>query len=521
MNQLKVNQQRTIIALYQQGWSKRRIARELQLDRVTVRRYLVDIDPKSPTPHTSSEDPEGSESPDPAPDPKSPTDPHTGTSALGGSGPPSLCEPWKQQIEQSLAVGLSIQRIYQDLVANHHFAGSYHSVRRFVRRLETTWELPFRRMEVEPGAEAQVDFGQGAWVIENGKRRRPHLFRVVLSHSRKGYSEAVWRQTTELFIRCLENAFRFFGGVTQTVVIDNLRAAVRRADGFDPELNPKVEEFARHYGTVILPTKPAMPRHKGKVESAVKYAQNNALAGRRFESLSEQNLFLAHWETHVADKRIHGTTKQQVGQRLLPLPQGLFPVFEEAPRRVHRDGYIELQRAYYSVPPEYVGRKVWARWESRLVRVYNHRREQIALHTRHEPGKFATAPAHIHSHKRVLIERGADWLLDRARLIGKYSGAWAEAMLAQRGPQAIRALHGLLALAEKHPVSQLEWTCQQAIQYGAWRLRDLRQLLARPAPAAQLTFLETHPLIRNLEAYDHLVPGCFAPNPKPTNESRP
>lgn len=514
MHQLKVNQQQTIVTLYQQGWSKRRIARELQVDRITVRKYLAAADPKSPTPHTGSADSEES---------KSPTNPQAGGLHLGGFGPESLCEPWKERIEQALAAGLSMQRIYQDLVAEQQFAGSYHSVRRFVLRMEKKQELPFRRMEVEPGAEMQVDFGQGAWVIENGNRRRPHLFRVVLSHSRKGYSEAVWRQTTESFIRCLENAFRYFGGVTRTVVIDNLRAAVSRADWFDPELNPKVEEFCRHYGTVMLPCKPAMPRHKGKVESSVKYAQNNALPGRSFESLSGENLFLLDWETNVADTRIHGTTKQQVGKlfkevertRLLPLPASLFPVFEEAPRTVHRDGYIELERAYYSVPPEYVGRRVWARWESRLVRVYNQRREQIALHTRHEPGKFATDPAHIHDQKRVIIERGADWLLDRARLIGKYSGTWAEQMFAQRGPQAIRTLHGLLSLAEKHPVAQLERGCQQAIEYGAWRLRDLRELLSHSTPP-QLTFLETHPLIRDLEAYDQLVPVCFDSNPPST-----
>ncbi len=81
-------------------------------------------------------------------------------------------------------------------------------------------------------------------------------------YSRKGYCEAVWRQTTESFIRCLENAFRHFGGVTATVVIDNLKAGVIQADWFDSDLNPKLEEFARHYGTVISPTKPAMPRHK-------------------------------------------------------------------------------------------------------------------------------------------------------------------------------------------------------------------------------------------------------------------
>jgi transposase len=98
----------------------------------------------------------------------------------------------------------------------------------------------------------------------DGKRKRPHLFRVVLSHSRKGYTEVVWRQTTENFIRCLENSFRHFGGVPGTLVIDNLRAAVTRADWYDPDINPKVAEFCRHYGTVIMPTRPAMPRHKEK-----------------------------------------------------------------------------------------------------------------------------------------------------------------------------------------------------------------------------------------------------------------
>jgi transposase len=522
MHQLKVNLQETIIALYRQGWSKRRIARELSVDRSAVRRYVASAEAKPPTdPRTGSAAPQ---TPNPTIDPrtesepedsKPPTNPRTGSERVSGIGPESLCEPWKEQITAALAAGLSIQRIHQDLV-ERDFDGSYDSVWRYVRRLERVLELPFRRMEVEPGAELQVDFGQGAWVLEEGKRRRPHLFRGVLSHSRKGYSEAVWRQDTETFIRCLENNFRSIGGVPRRVIVDNLRAAVSRADWFDPELNPKVEEFCRHYGTILLPTKPAMPRHKGKIESGINYGQENALRGRTFESLAAQNLHLSEWEAKVADTRIHGTTKQQVGRifmevekpRLLPLPSSLFPVFEEGQRSVHRDGHIELARAYYSVPPEYVGRRVWVRWESRLVRIYNQRWEQIALHTRREPGKFATDPIHIHDHKRAIIERGADWLLDRARLIGKYSGTWAEQMFAQRGPQAIRALHGLLALAEKHPVAELERVCQQAIAYGAWRLRDLRQLLER-APQQQLSFLETHPLIRDLEAYDQIVPVCF------------
>ena len=131
-------------------------------------------------------------------------------------------------------------------------------------------------------------------------------------------------------------------------------------------------------------------------------------------------------------------------------------MFEEAPRTVHRDGYVELQRAYYSVPPEYVGRQVWVRWESRLLRVFNQRREVIAVHALAEPGKFTTDPNHLHSPYRRVIQQGLDHLLDRARLIGVHTGSWAEAMVQQRGPIGTRVLHGLLALAQKHPVKALE-----------------------------------------------------------------
>jgi len=345
----------------------------------------------------------------------------------------------------------------------------------------------------------------------------------VLSCSRKAYSEVVWRQTSESFLRCLENAFRHFGGVPATTVIDNLKAGVIQVDWFDPVLNPKLEEFARHYGTVILPTKPVMPRHKGKVEAGVKYAQNNALKGRSFTSLAAQNQFLSHWEQNVADKRIHGTTRLQVGKcfeqverpALQPLPAGLFPVFEEARRTVHRDGHIEFKRAYYSVPPEYVGQTVWVRQETRLLRLYNLRRQQIALHALAEPGRFTTDPAHLHSRKRHLIERGVDHLLDRCRLLGPGCGSWAESMHQVRGLPGLRVLLGLLQLAEKHPVAELEKAARTATHHGAWRLRDLKRLLELPGNVVQLDFLETHPLIRSLEAYRLAIPDPEPLTPTP------
>ena len=180
----------------------------------------------------------------------------------------------------------------------------------------------------------------------------------MLSHSRKAYSEETYRQTTEDFLGALENAFAHFGGVCRTLVTNNLKAAVKHPVWFDPELVPKLQTFAAHYGTVILPTKPYLARHKGKVESSVKYVKNNDLKARTFKSLEEQNRFLADWKRTVADTRIHGTTRQQVGKvfreveraALLPLPAARFASFHEASRNVIRDGHVEVARAYDSVP---------------------------------------------------------------------------------------------------------------------------------------------------------------------------
>ena len=327
-------------------------------------------------------------------------------------------------IQAKCDLGLSAQRIYQDLVTEHSFTGAYYSVRRFVRRLAPATELPFRRLECGPGEEAQVDFGKGARIVgHDGKRRKSHLFRIVLSHSRKAYSEVVYRQTTDDFLRCLENAFRQFGGVPRRLIIDNLRAAVKKADWFEPELNPKVRSFGEHYGFVFLPTRPYMPRHKGKVENGVGYAQDNALKGRVFSSLEEQNGFLREWELTVADTRIHGTTRLQVGKHfadaereaLLPLPLEPFPSYREARRIVHRDGHVEVERAYYAVPPEYLAREVWVRWDSRMVRIFNQRMLQIAVHTRQEPGRFINAAEYIAAEKITGVDTRHSMALEQSR----------------------------------------------------------------------------------------------------------
>ena len=553
-NRLKMALIETILSLQRRGWSRRRIARELGVNRETVSRQLQAAHDSKPaiapsgsrastaeskpanapagsdaSTHDSkpANAPPGSTAPEGASTDTSPEPPDTGQAQAlkprqavdAGAGRHSDCNAWRAVILAKLDEGLTAQRIYQDLVGEHGFTGSYYSVRRFVRRVGQSRALPFRRLETGPGEEAQVDFGTGAPIrTAEGRLRRPHVLRVVLSYSRKGYSEAVPRQTTENFLRCLENAFTHFGGVPRTLVIDNLRAAVTRADWFDPDLNPKVQSFGQHYGVAILPTKPRTPRHKGKIERGVGYVKGNALKGRVFASLEEENQHLLHWEETVADTRVHGTTRQQVGRRfaeveraaLLPLPPGRFPCFAEGRRIVHRDGHVEVAKAYYSVPPEYLGHEVWARWDGHVVRIFNQRMQPIAVHAQHEPGRFSTHSQHICTEKTNPIEQGAERLLIKVRRLGTQATRWAEAMIQTRGVEGVRVLYGLLSLAKRYAGDQIDRACGIAHGHGAYRLRAVRALLKRQEVEQPcLGFMDEHPLIRPLSEYAKLVHTSF------------
>ena len=480
---LTMAQKTTIQTLHQSGHSNREIARLTGIHRETVAKYIT-------------------------PEESVPAKPDHRV-----SGPKNQCEPFREVILEKLALGLDGVRIHQDLQSEHGFTGHYCSVRRFLQKLDRTLPLPVRRLEVDPGEEAQVDFGTAAPVVDaDGKKRRPWMFRIVLSHSRKGYSEVVYRQTTQNFLACLENAFHYFGGVPKRIVIDNLKAAVARADWYDPELHPKLQSFAQHYGTVILPTKPYTPQHKGKIESGIKYAKNNALKGRTFESLAAQNDHLLSWEQSVADTRIHGTTKKQVGlvfekterSALTPLPIERFPCFEEGRRSVHRDGHVEVDKAYYSVPPEYVGRRLWVRWDARLVRIFNDRWEQVAVHAKVDAGRFGTDVRHIPKEKFSAVEHGANRLLDRAKVIGPHAAQWAAAVVQARGVEGMRALIGLQQLVGNFSAHQVDAACKSALSHDALRLRTIRQLLKRGSAREEQTefdFLEHHPVIRPLSDY--------------------
>jgi transposase len=450
-------------------------------------------------------------------------------------GTRSLCAGFREVIAPMLELGLSAQRIYQDLVGGHGFCGSYPSVSRYVAKLKAREPERVWRIECQPGEELQVDFGLGAPLFEAGGRtRRTWLFRAVLSYSRKGYSEVVLRQDTETFIRVIENALRHFGGVPRLLNLDNLKAAVIKADWYDPVINPKLADFCRHYGMTPMPCRSHTPQHKGKVERGVGYAKSNALKGRRFASLGEQNAHLLHWEEQVADKRVHGTTRRQVAAvfeeergALGPLPASVYESYQEGRRRVGRDSFVEVAKAYYEAPPEFIGRQVWVRWDGRMVRLFNDRMEQVACHVRTEPGKFSRTLGVRGLHGT--IKENADYWHSRAAAVGEAAGHWARRALDTRGAEAIRSIMGLCQLATKRRATEVNAACAKAMDAatGLPTFQTIKHLLEAGGQAPgqlQMELREVDPLIRPLATYADFIRSqapCGGANPLPSPTATP
>jgi transposase len=426
-NVLSEEKKQQVIALGRLGWSLRRIQRETGIRRETISAYLkeagvelrpprgrclpakpaslpgeVTTDPEPPGPASPVTTDAGPAKPASSPsqvttdciaEPAGPT--KAGEAQPGRSPSASACEPHRDTIEVALSRGRNAKAIWQDLVDGCGFTGAYQSVRRFVRKLRGQHSSPACAViETAPGEECQVDYGTGPMVrdVASGKYTRTRLFVLTLGYSRKSVRLLVFRSTSQIWAELHEKAFRRLGGVTRTVVLDNLGEGVLAPDIYDPALNPLYRDVLKHYGTIPLPCRVADPDRKGKVERAVGHAKNTPLKGLRFENLEAAQSYLDRWEERWADTRIHGTTKRQVAAMfaeerptLLPLPLEPFRYYQYGKRTVHPDGCVEVDAAYYSAPLGWIGRQVQVQWDAHRVRLVNLQTGELLREHLHQP----------------------------------------------------------------------------------------------------------------------------------------
>jgi len=519
---LEMTKRHQLESLIELGWSERRIAKELGIHRNTVRRYAELRRAKCT---------------------KTPTEPEgggVGEEAPAAERPVQVRRPYRAAVHHDevlagVKAGDSAQVIYQGLIEEHGYPGSYDSVKRYVRHLKAgVARHVVGVMHHAPGEEAQVDYFQGAPTFDPGRGsyRRPWVFRMTLCHSRHGYEEAVWRLDLPTFLRLHERGFREVGGVVGVVRHDNMTTGVSRACFADPDSNATYLAFAKHWGFTPLPTKPYSPSENGKQERAGGYCKHNAYRkNQRFESLGEHNQHLRHWNERWARTRIHGTTKRQVWAHfvesdlpaLAPCPAKDFALFESGTRKVAIDAHVKVAGSFYPVPLGLVGEQVHVRWDEHLVRVFHHDTE-VALHARVGPGRWALRPGHDPLELTSTQRSHLEWLKRRCGEVGPELRRWAEAAHEARGIRAFKLLQGVLRLADKHSRAQMLRAAQQALDQRLFRYAAFQRLAARPVPPApRRTLMEHDPAIRPIKQYsmaDFLMapPSALAgaPDPSPT-----
>jgi len=513
-NVLSQEKKQQVIALGRLGWSLRRIQRETHIRRETAAAYLkaagVAIRPAGGWGHTAPAKPAiqviadfGAGS---AEEQVVPPEPRPSRSPSA-----SASEPYRELIELGLARGRNARAIWQDLVDAHGFAGGYQSVRRYVRKLRgTTAPEACGVIETAAGEEAQVDYGSGPMVRDpqTGKYRRVRLFVLTLGYSRKCVRLLVFRSSARVWAELHEKAFRRLGGVTRTLVLDNLREGVLTPDIYDPMLNPLYRDVLQHYGVVALPCRVRDPDRKGKVESGVGHAKRTPLKGLRFESLEEAQTYLDRWEERWADTRIHGTTKRQVAvmfaeerPALLPLPLEPFRYYQYGERTVHLDGCVEVEAAYYSAPPGWIGRRIRVQWNLTHVRLIDPLTGQLLReHLRQQRGRHRIKDEDRPSRTPLSTQQ----LLARAEKAGRNIGAVCQAMHRKYGQVGVRKILGTLALAKKYGIATTDDACGMALETGACEYKFVRRYLERN-PQLPLSLRQVDPLIRQLTLYRDLI----------------
>jgi transposase len=523
-NVLSDDKRQQIIALGRLGWSLRRIEQATGVRRETASAYLraAGISVRAPGGWGRTAKPAIQVTTDSAPAKR----PHSAPGNAEVSKPAiqvttdsgaakartlSSCEPYRDLIELGLQRGRNAMAIWQDLVTEHGFAHSYQSVKRFVNKLQPNVAQEARAVIItEPGEEAQVDYGTGPWVRDpqSGKYRRTRLFVMTLGYSRKTVRLLTFRSSARIWAELHETAFRRLGGSVRIVVLDNLREGVLTPDIYDATLNPLYRDLLAHYGVVAMPCRVRDPDRKGKVEAGVGHAQKTPLKGQRFESLEAAQAYLDRWETNWADTRIHGTTKRQVAAmfaeerpHLLPLPLEPFRFYQYGQRVVHLDGCVEVEAAYYSTPPGWIGRRVQVQWDGLNVRLLDprngqllreHLRQKRGWHRIHEADRSPRTPP------------STVQLLGRASRAGSNIGTLCQAIQQRQGQVGVRRILGVLSLAKKFGPALVDQACAAALELGVHEYHFVRRYLERQ-PSLPLTLQQVDPLIRELEQYRDLI----------------
>jgi transposase len=384
----------------------------------------------------------------------------------------------------------TVSTVWQRLHDEADLAVSLTSFRRYVwlefPEAADESKVTVLRPEVEPGEEAQVDYGfMGSWTDPVTLRlRRVWAFVMVLACSRHMFVRPVFSMDNDAWVAAHVEAFAFFGGVPRRVVPDNLKTGVIKPDLYDPKLNRAYAELAAYYGFLIDPARAGKPKDKARVERPMPYVRDSMWRGRTWAGLADMQSSALTWCETVAGQRQHRSLEGAAPLRvfeaveapaLAGLPSETFELASWSTPKVGPDCHVRVGKALYSVPWRHIGRRVDARQGPRSVELFVDT-ERVKTHVRIERGR-QTDYGDYPPEKVAFFMRTPTWCRKRAVELGPAVVEVINGLCEAGVLHHLRAAQGVIGLADRYTPERLEMACRRAIMVGDPGYRTVKGIL--------------------------------------------
>jgi len=418
--------------------------------------------------------------------------------------------------------GMTKQKLWEEYREDHPKGYSSTQFLHYYNQWRNT-KKPSLRMHHKPGDKMYIDYtGHKMRIVDKltGEKIQVEVFVAVLGASQYTYIEASVSQKKEDFILSVENALHYFGGVPLAIVPDNLKSAVTKPNRYEPKLNEAFHYFAEHYATVIFPARVRKPKDKALAENAVRISYSRIFAPLdkkvffTLESLNEAILKKLE-EYNATPLTNRENSRKELFEEfekdaLSPLPPMRYDMKYSNPSTVYKNCHIYLRedKHYYSVPYQYLGKKVKVVYTQRLVDVfYNYK--LIASHHRDRTVQgFTTKTEHLPAKHQYIIDLSPEKLIKQADEVGAYTRQMVVKILeTYRYPDAAyRSSAGLINLSGKVGAIRLENACRRALEFEVFTYKVVENILAKeldkyPEPSTNKKKLPNHKNIRGKQNY--------------------
>lgn len=398
-------------------------------------------------------------------------------------------EPYKMEIELWLLEPyMTVKQMWRLLLEKEPpVCIGINSLHRYIKKHFNKISAVTMVLHTEPGKQAQVDFGYVGLMKEAGgdKHRKTYAFIMTLSYSRHRFVYFVFKQDTKTWIDCHIRAFAFFGGVPKTILLDNLKAGILKADIYDPVLNKAYAELEHHYGFIADPAKVRMPEHKGKVERSVTIVKQQIVSGRKFENINSANQYARNWAEKDIGYEITRTTGEapmvmflrDEKDKLLCLPKNIFecPTWTEV--KVGRDQHASVFGSFYSLPEKYIEKKLSVRLSGKTIQFYLGL-TCVKMHcVASRKGEWVTDIKDLHKGAQEYIKITPEYCFEEARKNGEATLTFIQMMLEKSSITRLRKAKAVLELAQDYGSTRLEAACKRAMTYNNLEYKSLVRIL--------------------------------------------